>query len=48
VFDRDRDALVFIHHPVAEKNRGLKEKFEEFTKEYSDEKLLIARYRGTN
>lgn len=48
VFERDRDALVLIHHPVAEKNRGLKQKFEEFAKENLDENLLIARYSGVN
>ena len=28
VFDTKRDALVLVYHPIAHKNRGLKEKFE--------------------
>jgi hypothetical protein len=33
VFETDRDALLLIHHPVGAKNRGLKDKFEDFAKE---------------
>lgn len=32
ILDSKRDALVLIHHPIKEKNRGLLEKFEEFVK----------------
>jgi hypothetical protein len=32
VIDSDRDALVLIYHPLGEKNRGLKQKFEHFAK----------------
>jgi hypothetical protein len=32
VIDSDRDALVLVYHPISEKNRGLKQKFEEFAK----------------
>ena len=28
VIDSDRDALVLVYHPISEKNRGLKHKFE--------------------
>ena len=50
VIDQDRDSLVLIYHPVNEKNRGLKQKFENFAKTYrsSDKNLLIARYNGVN
>ena len=32
VFDGRRDALVLVYHPVKEKNRKLKEKFDAFAK----------------
>ena len=32
VFDTKRDALVLVYHPLAHKNRGLKQKFEAFAK----------------
>jgi len=32
VFDTKRDVVVLVYHPVAHKNRGLKEKFDEFAK----------------
>ena len=30
VFDTKRDALVLIYHPIAHKNRGLKQLYEKF------------------
>lgn len=51
VFDGRRDALVMVYHPVAEKNRKLKEKFDAFAKTLSTEdkkKLLVGRYNGIN
>jgi len=30
VIDSEEDALVLIYHPLSEKNRGLKDKFERF------------------
>lgn len=30
VIDSDKDVLVLAYHPVSEKNRGLKQKFEKF------------------
>ena len=30
IYDTKRDALVLVYHPIASKNRGLKEKFEQF------------------
>ena len=32
VYDGERDALVLVYHPLKEKNRGLKKKFEAFAK----------------
>jgi len=32
VFDRRDDSLVLIYHPISSKNRGVKQKFEEFAK----------------
>jgi len=33
VFETERDALIFIHHPDTHKNRALKHKFEHFARE---------------
>ncbi len=48
VFDTKRDALMLIYHPVAHKNRGLKERFESLAGSVDPEKLLVARYNGVN
>ena len=51
VFDGRRDALVLVYHPVKEKNRKLKEKFDAFAKTLDKEeqqKLLVGRYNGVN
>jgi hypothetical protein len=52
VIETKKDALVFIYHPLKEKNRGLKEKFEQFCEEAklegADQKILLARYNGMN
>lgn len=48
VYDTKRDALVLVYHPLAHKNRGLKERFEAFAAEVDSEKLLVARYNGIN
>ena len=48
VFDTKRDALVLIYHPIAHKNRGLKDKFESFASAVDSEKLLVARVNGIN
>ena len=51
VFDGRRDALMLIYHPIAEKNRKLKEKFDAFAKNLDKderEKLLVGRYNGIN
>lgn len=32
VFNTNRDALVLFYHPLKDKNRGLKEKYEQFVK----------------
>ena len=37
IFDTKRDSLVLVYHPVAHKNRGLKEKFEAFAKTVNPE-----------
>ena len=48
VFDTKRDALVLVYHPIAHKNRGLKDKFEAFAKSVDSENLLVARLNGVN
>ena len=48
VFDTKRDALMLIYHPVAHKNRGLKERFEALAGSVDSSKLLVARYNGVN
>jgi len=48
VFDTHRDALMLIYHPVASKNRGLKERFESLAQSVDSSKLLVARYNGVN
>ena len=48
VIDSDKDALVLIYHPITEKNRGLKQKFEQFAKQKLKDSVLIARYNGVN
>ncbi len=48
VFDTKRDALMLIYHPVAHKNRGLKERFEALASSVDQTKLLVARYNGVN
>ena len=42
---------MLIYHPIAEKNRKLKEKFDAFAKNLDKderEKLLVGRYNGIN
>ena len=48
VFDTKRDALVLIYHPIAHKNRGLKQLYEKFANSVDQSKLLVARYNGIN
>lgn len=48
VFDTSRDVIVLVYHPLAEKNRGLKEKFDEFAKSVDQSSLLVVRYNGIN
>jgi len=48
VFDTKRDALVLVYHPIAHKNRGLKEKFDELAQSVDQDKLLLVRYNGVN
>ena len=50
VIETKRDALVLIFHPLAEKNRGLKAKFEHFCEVAKAEgcDLFLARYNGVN
>ena len=48
IFDSKRDALILVYHPLAEKNRGLKEKFEYLAKTNEDDKLIVGRYNGMN
>ena len=48
VFDTQRDALMLIYHPVASKNRGIKERFESLASNVDSSKLLVARYNGVN
>ena len=48
VFDTKRDALVLIYHPIAHKNRGLKQLYEKFASSVDQSKLLVARYNGLN
>jgi len=48
IYDTKRDALLLVYHPIAHKNRGLKERFEAFAKTVDQDKLLIARYNGVN
>ena len=40
--------MVLVYHPIAHKNRGLKEKFEAFARQVDSEKLKVARYSGIN
>ena len=43
--------MVLVYHPIAEKNRKLKEKFDAFAKSLDKEekeKLLVGRYNGIN
>lgn len=46
VIDSDKDAIVLVYHPLSEKNRGLKQKFEQFAKANTSDKLLVARMNG--
>ena len=50
IFDTARDALVLFYHPLAHKNRGVKQKYEEFAKTTSADprQLLVARCNGIN
>lgn len=50
VLESKRDSLILIYHPLAEKNRGLKEKFEMLAQNLggSNDKLLIGRCNGLN
>ena len=48
VFDTKRDVLCLVYHPVAHKNRGLKQKFDELAKTVDQDKLLLVRYNGIN
>lgn len=48
VFDSKKDALVLIYHPLEEKNRGLKDKFEKLAEVLEGTDFTIARYSGVN
>ena len=48
IYDTKRDALVLVYHPIAHKNRGLKEKLDAFARSADSDKLLVARYSGIN
>jgi hypothetical protein len=48
VFDSTKDSLVLMYHPIASKNRGVKQKFEEFAKTAKVEGVQIGRYNGVN
>jgi len=48
IIDGSRDTLLLVYHPLAHKNRGLKEKFEQFAEQADDSKLLVGRYNGVN
>ena len=51
MFDGQRDALVLVYHPIKEKNRNLKDKFEAFAESLNVEgveNLLVGRYNGIN
>ena len=49
VIDSEKDALVLIYHPLSEKNRGLKEKFEKFAEKNTENKnVSLLRYNGVN
>jgi hypothetical protein len=50
ILENNKDTLLFVYHPLKEKNLGLEEKFEEFAKSEGrkNENLLIARYNGIN
>lgn len=41
--------LVLAYHPVSDKNRGLKQKFEKFAeKNIQNTSLILVRYNGVN
>lgn len=46
VFDSDKDTLLLVYHPLSHKNRGLKQKLEEFAKE--EHSYVVGRYNGVN
>jgi hypothetical protein len=48
VIDSDQDVLLLIYHPLSQKNRGLKQKFESFAETHAQVDLLIGRYNGIN
>lgn len=46
VFGSDQDTLLLVYHPLSQKNRGLKQKLEEFAKVRHP--FVVGRYNGVN
>jgi hypothetical protein len=48
VLNADTDTLVLVYHPVAEKNRGLKQRFERYASRAGAHDVKMARMNGVN
>jgi len=48
VFNSSKEGIMLVYHPITDKNRGLKDKFDQFAYRHSNAGISYFRYNGIN